>query len=274
MKKIILSLAAAAIISGGAGTNTHAENVKVQDGDTLWGLSAKYEVSINDIKSWNNLTSDMIHPNDLLKVSREETYTIKNGDTLSHIAAMFGVTVQDLKEWNKLSSDLIQPDDQLSILTNQSADTTDSQPAAEPAKQAAVQEDAEEESQPEQPAKEEAPVQAEPVQAEPVQEENSSESDTANELSVRATAYTASCEGCTGITATGVDLNANPDAMVIAVDPTVIPLGSKVYVEGYGYATAADTGGAIKGNKIDLFFAEEEDAVNWGVKQVNVKVLK
>lgn len=270
MKKIILSLAAAAIISGGAGTNTHAENVKVQDGDTLWGLSAKYEVSINDIKSWNNLTSDMIHPNDLLKVSREETYTIKNGDTLSHIAAMFGVTVQDIKEWNELSSDLIQPDDKLSILTNQSSNTTDSQPAAQPAKQAAVQEDAEpQEAQPEQPVKEEAPVQAEPVQ-----EENSTESDTANELSVRATGYTASCEGCSGITSTGVDLNANPDAMVIAVDPTVIPLGSKVYVEGYGYATAADTGGAIKGNKIDLFFADEEDAINWGVKQVNVKVIK
>lgn len=270
MKKIILSLATAAIISGAAGTNTHAENVKVQDGDTLWGLSAKYEVSINDIKSWNNLTSDMIHPNDLLKVSREETYTIKNGDTLSHIAATFGVTVQDIKEWNKLSSDLIQPNDKLSILTNQSANTSDSQPAAEPAKQAAVQEDAEnQEAQPEQPAKEEAPVQAEPVQ-----EENASEPDTAaNELSVRSTGYTASCEGCSGITATGVDLKANPDAMVIAVDPTVIPLGSKVYVEGYGYATAADTGGAIKGNKIDLFFANEEDAVNWGVKQVNVKVL-
>jgi len=265
MKKIILSLAAAAIISGGAGTNTHAENVKVQDGDTLWGLSAKYEVSINDIKSWNNLTSDMIHPNDLLKVSREETYTIKKGDTLSHIAAMFGVTVNDIKEWNELSSDLIQPDDKLSILTNQSSDTSDSQPTAQPAKQAAV---LEEEPVQAEPAKEEAPAQAEPVK-----EESASESDTAQELSVRATGYTASCEGCSGITKTGIDLKANPDAMVIAVDPSVIPLGSKVYVEGYGYATAADTGGAIKGNKVDLFFADEEDAINWGVKQVNLKVL-
>ena len=55
-------------------------------------------------------------------------------------------------------------------------------------------------------------------------------------------------------TATGLILNNNPNAKVIAVDPSVIPLGTKVYVEGYGYAVAADTGGAIKGHKIDVFF--------------------
>ena len=69
-----------------------------------------------------------------------------------------------------------------------------------------------------------------------------------------ATAYTASCNGCSGVTATGFNLRANPDAKVIAVDPSVIPLGSKVYVEGYGYAIAADTGGSVKGKRIDVFF--------------------
>ena len=73
------------------------------------------------------------------------------------------------------------------------------------------------------------------------------------EIFVTATAYTASCSGCSGTTATGINLHANPNAKVIAVDPNVIPLGSKVFVEGYGYAIAADTGGAIKGNKIDVF---------------------
>src|SRR5699024_6125542 len=66
---------------------------------------------------------------------------------------------------------------------------------------------------------------------------SSSEGET---FSVTATAYTSDCEGCTGTTATGIDLNANPDKKVIAVDPDVIPLGTEVHVEGYGNAVAAD----------------------------------
>src|SRR6185312_4204885 len=70
---------------------------------------------------------------------------------------------------------------------------------------------------------------------------------------MEATAYTAYCNGCSGTTRTGIDLRANPHLKVIAVDPNVIPLGTKVHVEGYGYAIAGDTGGAIKGNIIDVF---------------------
>ncbi|MFD1864702.1 ubiquitin-like domain-containing protein [Planococcus chinensis] len=93
------------------------------------------------------------------------------------------------------------------------------------------------------------------------------------ELYVSATAYTAFCAGCSGITATGINLKANPGLKVIAVDPSVIPLGSKVWVEGYGYAVAGDTGGAIKGNKIDLFMPNKSDALAFGRKQVKVKIL-
>ncbi|WP_090749981.1 G5 and 3D domain-containing protein [Mesobacillus persicus] len=93
------------------------------------------------------------------------------------------------------------------------------------------------------------------------------------EFYVRSTAYTANCNGCSGITATGVNLKANPNAKVIAVDPSVIPLGTKVYVEGYGYATASDTGSAIKGNKIDVFFPSKSQAYRWGNRQVKIKVL-
>lgn len=93
------------------------------------------------------------------------------------------------------------------------------------------------------------------------------------EFYVSATAYTAHCNGCTGITATGINLLANPGLKVIAVDPSVIPLGSKVWVEGYGYAVAGDTGGAIKGMKIDLFMPSTDQAFGYGRKQVRVKVL-
>ncbi|MFG3435044.1 ubiquitin-like domain-containing protein [Lysinibacillus fusiformis] len=101
----------------------------------------------------------------------------------------------------------------------------------------------------------------------------SPELDSINEFYVIATAYTPYCKGCSGTSATGINLRLNPDMKAIAVDPSVIKLGSKVWVEGYGTATAVDTGGAIKGNKIDILVQTEIQAINWGVKRVRIKVL-
>lgn len=96
---------------------------------------------------------------------------------------------------------------------------------------------------------------------------------TVKEFYASSTAYTASCAGCSGVTATGLNLSENPNAKVVAVDPNVIPLGTKLYIDGYGYAVAADTGGAIKGQRIDLFFKDNSDALKWGRRTVKVKVL-
>lgn len=93
-------------------------------------------------------------------------------------------------------------------------------------------------------------------------------------INVSATAYTAYCNGCSGITRTGIDLRANPSLKVIAVDPRVIPLGTKVHVEGYGYAIAGDTGGAIKGSKIDVFIPNVAAMREWGRKNVVVTILE
>ena len=68
-------------------------------------------------------------------------------------------------------------------------------------------------------------------------------------------------------------LKSNPDVKVIAVDPKVIPLGSKVWVEGYGYAVAGDTGGAIKGNKIDLFMPSKSKHMILDVRRYVLKCL-
>lgn len=92
-------------------------------------------------------------------------------------------------------------------------------------------------------------------------------------VTVSSTAYTANCTGCSGITRMGVNLKKYDDAKVIAVDQNVIPLGSTVQVEGYGKALAVDTGGAIKGNKIDVFIPKQSDALIWGKKQVKVTIL-
>src|SRR5699024_1076305 len=90
---------------------------------------------------------------------------------------------------------------------------------------------------------------------------------------VQATAYTPNCNGCSGFTSTGLNVKGKQHQRVIAVDPSVIPLGSRVWVEGYGEAIAADTGGAIKGNRIDVLYKSQSAALQWGRRTVTVKIL-
>lgn len=85
-----------------------------------------------------------------------------------------------------------------------------------------------------------------------------------------ATAYTASCYGCSGITAIGRPAGHG----IVAVDPSVIPLGTRLYIPGYGFALAGDTGGAIHGNRIDLGFNSLHDAMLFGRREVVVYRLK
>ncbi|MGE6308965.1 cell wall-binding protein EntC [Bacillus cereus] len=119
-----------------------------------------------------------------------------------------------------------------------------------------------------------------PATQQPVAKETeTSAPSSSRELRVEATAYTADPlengykAGDQVKSAMGHNLTANPNMKLIAVDPSVIPLGSKVWVEGYGVAIAGDTGGAIKGNKIDVLMPDKGTSSNWGRKTVTVKVL-
>ena len=89
-------------------------------------------------------------------------------------------------------------------------------------------------------------------------------------LDMLATAYDPHCYGCSGTTAIGLPAGFG----IVAVDPRVIPLGTRLYVEGYGPALAGDTGGAIKGYRIDLGFNSYESAMHFGERPVRVFVLK
>lgn len=71
-------------------------------------------------------------------------------------------------------------------------------------------------------------------------------------------------------TATGI----TPHKGVVSVDPRVIPLGTKVFVENYGSAVALDTGGDIKGNRIDVFFETHQEAISWGRRTVKVYIME
>ncbi|UTR14173.1 peptidoglycan-binding protein [Salipaludibacillus sp. LMS25] len=112
------------------------------------------------------------------------------------------------------------------------------------------------------------------VEDEDNNEETPSNTETEGTLTMEATAYTAYCDGCSGITATGIDLRNNPDEKVIAVDPSVIPLGSIVEVEGYGRAIAGDVGGAITGQRIDLHVPSQEEAIAFGRQNVQVTIIE
>lgn len=242
MKKIFSILTCASILTTAA-PFVGAEELKVEKGDTLWSISQEKKVSVDDLKRWNDLDSDIIKVNDTLTIEEVKKHKVKAGDNLWKISQKYKTTVDQLKDWNKLKSDTIHKDDVLIVSKN---DSEQNAPESKPVNKA---------------VKAENPVK--------LQSTNSA----AKEITVTATAYTASCEGCSGITATGINLKDNPDKKVISVDPNVIPLGSKVYVEGYGTAVAGDTGGAIKGKKIDVFVPSQEKALEWGRKQVSVKIL-
>lgn len=162
------------------------------------------------------------------------TYTVKKGDSLSKIAKTYHITVNNLKQWNHLSSDLIKVNQSLKIVN-----------PGTPVKST--------------------PVKATPVKAAPVK--------AVKVITVSASAYTLNFARCTGITATGINLKKNPNQKVISVDPKVIKLGTKVYVPGYGTAIAGDTGGAIKGNKIDVFIPSQKAAIQWGRKTIKIQIL-
>ncbi len=214
-------------------------------GNILWALPQIYNLTVGEFQQLNEMDSLLFYPEqDLVKdTSKEEEpsgdeYVIKGGDTLFSIARINNVTVDDLKKWNHLASDLILAGESLAIKAS----------AAKPAPKTSV-----------------GIASAKPATSAKTKPASAPATGSGKTLTMRATAYTAYCEGCSGITANGTDIRSNPNLKVIAVDPRVIPLGTKVWVEGYGEAIAADTGGAIKGNKIDVFILLKDKHFNGGV---------
>lgn len=229
----------------------------VKPGDTLWEIARDNHISVEDLRTWNNLDSTLIFPTQELKIENKvETYTVKKGDTLSEIAENHHISLTELMRWNDISDHLIYPGEQLILedgkIPAPQSNVQSSQAKATPS-----------------PSAEKSKKETE----QPTVSKTPAPNTTGKEMSVTATAYTAYCTGCSGITYTGIDLRSNPNQKVIAVDPSIIPLGSRVWVEGYGEAIAGDIGGAIKGNIIDVFLENQQDALNWGRRTVTIKIL-
>ncbi|XXM72900.1 LysM peptidoglycan-binding domain-containing protein [Lysinibacillus sphaericus] len=140
MKKTIVSFAATAVLSttfvSTAAANTH----KVESGDSLWSIARKYEVTVANLKQVNKLNSDLIYPNQVLKVATgsdktpsvpsapaapqktepAKSYTVRSGDTLIAIANAHSITLGELQSWNNIKSHLIYPGQKLTVLKSSS----------------------------------------------------------------------------------------------------------------------------------------------------------
>ncbi|WP_440897838.1 LysM peptidoglycan-binding domain-containing protein [Amphibacillus sp. Q70] len=265
MKKMVMSLFSLTVMSTVIPGTLHAQEYQVESGDSLWKIANDYDTTITSLYDLNELDSDFIYPGQVLQVEEEEIiHKIERGDTLYALAKEYQVTVLDLMNWNELASDLIVVGNELVIYPN--AEAVDNADEEEPAQTASAPVDTEQ-------SQSSAEEEQEPAQVSSEDEQPQEQSDEMT-LSMTATAYTAECEGCTGITATGLDLNEDRNMKVVAVDPSVIPLGTRVHVEGYGEAIAGDVGGAIKGNKIDIHVPTKEEAQSWGVREVSVTILE
>lgn len=141
MKKLLAVSTAAVAVTTGVTATADAASHTVKSGETLYSISKQHGTSVEAIKAENGLKSNLILPNQVIKVNESKVeatseYTVVAGDTLGKIASKYDVTVAQLKAWNNLSSDLIVVGQTLSV----NAPAQSAEPAQAPvAAQAPVQ---------------------------------------------------------------------------------------------------------------------------------------
>lgn len=186
----------------------------------------------------------------------EIKHVVKSDDTLSGLSLKyFGNLdhIDQIAKDNKLKDPNIIYDGTTLIIDTDKKVSSDNQASEQPAKET---------------------TQAEDQSANENQSESAASSYSGTTMTMEATAYSSDPADVLGggtVTATGQNLLENP--MAVAVDPSVIPLGTRLYVEGYGEAIASDTGGAIKGNIIDVHFPTNAQCEQWGRRTVQVTIL-
>lgn len=227
------------------------------------------EISITKVKKEEEKEEESIP----FETEEEEDSSLEKGKTETKqegkegtVVKTYEVTYENGKEVKRKEIDeKVVEEEQNEII----AVGTKEEPKPEPKKEKKSEEKSETKSE------DKSEPKAEPTKSSADSSDDSSSSESSSggkEMTMEATAYGPDCSGCSGVSATGMNLK-DSSAKVIAVDPSVIPLGSRVWVEGYGEAVAGDTGGAIKGNRIDVLYPSESEAGSWGRKSVNVKVL-
>ncbi len=203
-----------------------------------------------------------------------QEYTIKWGDTLSVISEATGASLDTLVQVNEIQdANLIYPGTVVRFSADQKEVTVDNGTSQHSYR---VQDNNEVQEVETTEATTQATETTQGSQAteatETTQAAAASSSQGGYYLTVEATAYSYNEAGLSNYTADGTNLVSEPN--VIAVDPSVIPLGSYVEIPGYGIFRAADTGGAIQGNKIDVHLVNLNDVYNFGRRTITIRVLQ
>lgn len=245
----------------------------------LFSVANPSEASANELNnSWEARSVNEIKE-DIQSNDNGSKYTFQWGDTLSTIAKATDISVDSLVKINSINNadfiiagngiHLSKDHSQVTVENNNEVKTYDV--SEEEVKEVETPEETKSEIVEEQAAPEtETEVAATPVSteqpAEPAAEEQSGEW-----VTVNATAYSTNQPELSDTTYTGINLNENPN--VIAVDPSVIPLGSTIYVPGHGTFVAGDTGSAIVGNRIDIHMSDLDAAYQFGRQTLDVQIL-
>ena len=241
------------------------------------GFSAT-AASANEVE-WTARTVEQVKQDVKTDDKGVQEYTIKWGDTLSVISEATGASLDTLVQVNEIQdANLIYPGTVLRFSADQKEVTVDNgteQHSYRVQNNNEVKE-VETTEATTQAAETETTQTTQAAQATPATETTQAAAASSSQggyyLTVEATAYSYNEAGLSNYTADGTNLVSEPN--VIAVDPSVIPLGSYVEIPGYGIFRAADTGGAIYGNRIDVHLVNLNDVYNFGRRTITIRVLQ
>ena len=238
------------------------------------GFSAT-TASANEVE-WTARTVEQVKQDVKTDDKGVQEYTIKWGDTLSVISEATGASLDTLVQVNEIQdANLIYPGTVLRFSADQKEVTVDNgteQHSYRVQNNNEVKE-VETTEATTQAAETETTQAAQATEAtQTTQAAAASSNQGGYYLTVEATAYSYNEAGLSNYTADGTNLVSEPN--VIAVDPSVIPLGSYVEIPGYGIFRAADTGGAIYGNRIDVHLVNLNDVYNFGRRTITIRVLQ
>lgn len=220
-----------------------------QWGDTLWGVSKATDVSIDKLAKVNDIDNrSMIQVDTKIYLSGDSSIiSVENNDEV----VSYDVSEEEVVETETPKE--VQESVKEEVVTEATPEATETTEATEPAETTAPE-----------------ATPSEEVSTSSSEEQASAQS--GRTVSVEATAYSLNQPELGNITYSGIDLRQNPN--VIAVDPSFIPLGSRINVPGYGEFIAGDTGGAIKGNRIDIHMTDIQQALQFGRRSIEVQIIE